>query len=259
MIYAHYWKRIGNFGDVLVPIILKWISGQEVQWAPKEKSGKVLCVGSEMAGGVLQTGDIVWGYGTRHKKKIVPPPGVHFLAVRGKYTRSMIEGEVPEVYGDPGILMPLIYTPKPTKKRYSIGIVPHHAERHLFKGIEARDVKILDVAVKDVYKFIDEMNSCDLIVTSSLHSCIVAEAYGIPVVWILGQKDESEGFRLKFNDYFSGTGRGHIDPVILKNYSLKDIIVHKDKILPKPTFFREELIKSWKEMGSILGKEEKNL
>lgn len=33
----------------------------------------------------------------------------------------------------------------------------------------------------------------------------------------------------------------------------------KDKILPKPTFFREELMKSWKEMSSILGKEEKNL
>ncbi len=247
MIKAHYWKRIGNFGDILVPIILKWLTGQEIKWVPKSTKGKVLCVGSEMARGVLQSGDIVWGYGNRDGKKVNPPKNVHFLAVRGKTTRDLIQEDVPEVYGDPGILMPLIYPANISiKKEYEIGLIPHHAERHLFKDIKNSKINVLDVAVENPYKFIDELLKCRIIMTSSLHTCIVAESYGIPVVWFVGHNDKTEGFRIKFNDYFSGTERKPQKPVQFKNRDLKEIFLNAKNILPKPVFYREKFLNAWR-------------
>lgn len=62
----------------------------------------------------------------------------------------------------------------------------------------------------DWKNFVDEIKSCKKIVSSSLHGCIIAESYGIPVEWIvLSDKVLGNGF--KFRDYLSATDRKSFD------------------------------------------------
>ena len=246
MIKVHYWNEIPNFGETIIPIIVKWISGQDVQYVDQTEPNKYLIIGSEMPKGFIMQNDIIWGYGNRYNEDVYPPIGVKFLAVRGEYTYSHIKADIPKVLGDPGILMPLIYQPKHTLKEYDIGLVGHHTDTNLFNKI--RDKNILNINItEDPYTFIDKINKCNLIITSSLHCCIVAESYGLPVIWLKGSQAIREGFEIKFNDYFSGSGReSDLKPAVVKEYTLKAIMGVFGNVLPKPIFNRDALISAWK-------------
>ena len=50
------------------------------------------------------------------------------------------------------------------------------------------------------------MTACAYIVSSSLHGICVAEAYGIPAVWVR-LADNIVGGEFKFRDYYASTGR----------------------------------------------------
>lgn len=229
-----------NFGDMLVPIIVKWISGKEVKYVPQRTTKKLLVIGSEMANPrTLQEDDIVWGYGANRNKIIRPPKNVQFLAVRGKKTRNLIEADVPEIYCDPALLMSKIYQPKVIKK-YKIGIVPHYVDKEFFKNII--DPSILIINVQDnVYKIINEINSCEIIISTSMHGCIVAESYGLPTVWLkVGNK--IDGLEFKWNDYLTSTGRDEQYPHT--DFNINKII---DRPLPQPIINTDPLIKAWRD------------
>lgn len=251
MIECFYAKNKPNYGDLLTPMIVKYVSGQDTTHVPGNQEGKLLVIGSGM-NRWLRKGDTVWGYGSRNTDKfgkINVPEGVRFWAVRGKMTRENIlkdnpDIEVPEVYGDPACLMPLIYTP-PKKKEYEIGLIPHYVDKQRFHVLNPK-IKIIDV-FSDPIKIINDINKCEVIISTSLHGTITAEAYGIPVVW-LQVSDKVLGGWFKFNDYLSGTDRGIHDPVTIKNRIVNslDLFWIRNKTLPKPVFHEQELIGAWK-------------
>jgi pyruvyltransferase len=223
-----YWYKSRNFGDTLTPIILEHFLGVKVELAERNEKGKLLGIGSILP--ALRQNDIVWGSGYNREIKIRKPSGVIFLAVRGPMTRSMIEGDVPEVYGDPAILMTEIYKPKQIE-RHKVGFIPHYVDKQNKELLRNKGRFIIDI-MQDPFKTIDEICSCDLIVSSSLHGIIAAEAYGIPAVWIK-LSDEIIGGNFKFNDYFLGSGREKREP---------DKIEDNWNILPKPTYGKEKLL-----------------
>lgn len=254
MIDCYYAKTVKNFGDILTPIIIKWISGQDLHFVKKSTSGKLLCIGSGM-NKVLRPNDVVWGYGSRNMNefgKIQYADKATFLAVRGKWTRDNIlecfpNVHVPEVYGDPALLMPEIYQPKSKKKEYEIGLIPHYIDKERFKVLDPRILKI-DIQ-GNVYDVIDKINKCEVIVSTSLHGTIVSEAYGIPVAW-LKVSNKIWGAYFKFNDYFSGTGRDEQFPCIVNEKKLvkSPTIFNSAKFtLPKPVIDTEPLKNAWKE------------
>jgi len=199
-----YWYKSNNFGDRLSSVIVEHFSGKKVEFAESSQAHKFLGVGSML--GSLKEGDVVWGTGLISEAKIKAPSGVKFLAVRGPLTRSLIDGNVPEIYGDPGILMPLIYNPK-IEKTNMIGIMPHYADKEVWEGkVLPEEEKFIDI---EGYwkKIIDELLSCESVHTSSLHGIIVCQAYGIPVVWEK-YSDNIIGGEFKFQDYFLGSGQG---------------------------------------------------
>jgi len=245
MLKTHYWRANTNFGEMLIPIIVKWISGHDIEYVYNDVKGKYLIIGSEMSRNVLQENDIVWGYGNRYSERVKVPESANILAVRGELTWESMDGDVPRVFGDPSILMPLIYTPKQLERRYDIGIITHHTDRHLFKKINDPNILLLDI-FDDPYLIIDKLNSCDIVISSSLHACIVAESYDIPVIWMLGSKDKRETFQIKFADYFSGTERDrNLTPTIFLETDICSIAKNSIDILPKGVFHRQELIKAW--------------
>jgi len=122
--------------------------------------------------------------------------------------RLLLEQEIdcPEVYGDPALLFPRFYNPE-IKKKYKIGVIPHYvdADSNWIKSLNNDEVKIIDIC-SDTHSFIDSIKECELIVSSSLHGIIAADAYGIPNMWIkISEKVGGSGF--KFRDYFASVKR----------------------------------------------------
>lgn len=208
-----YWHPEKNVGDTLTPVLLSAL-GFDVEKAGREDEGKLLGVGSIIQSS-LRKGDIVWGSGIIKEKEVQAPAGVRFLAIRGKLSRALIKGaDVPEVYGDPALLLPLIFKPD-VKITHRIGIIPHYVDFEVAqKGFPILNkdghYKLIDVRLpwKD---FITEVLSCETIVSSSLHGIVIAEAYGRPANWqVWSDKVIGDGF--KFKDYLTGTGRNPQEP-----------------------------------------------
>jgi pyruvyltransferase len=205
--FAAFWWGSLNFGDSLSEVVLGHVSRGTPVCVSHTYSGKMLGVGSVLHR-ALAEGDVVWGSGAIRETRIVPPPNVRFLAVRGPLTQSIVEGDVPSVFGDPSVLMPEIYSPR-KGPRFRVGIVPHYADRAFVKSADPA-IKVIDVWWP-WRRVIDYITSCDVIVSSSLHGLIVAEAYGVPAAWIR-VSDGITGGNFKFNDYYLSTDRPDRQP-----------------------------------------------
>ncbi len=204
MIKSH-WYQSKNFGDTLTPIIVEHFLGEKLEYVNRHTKGKLLAVGSIMSS--FRDNDVVWGAGAITDKPIPHPRGATVLAVRGPLTRSLIKGYIDNnVYGDPALLLPLIYKPE-IKKKYKLGIIPHYVDKNLLylKGQPDIWEKIIDIE-QDWKKVIEDILGCEAVLSSSLHGIIAAEAYGVQAAWAKWS-DNIIGGQFKFQDYFQGTGR----------------------------------------------------
>jgi pyruvyltransferase len=241
-----------NFGDMLVPIILRFLTNNKynIEYVIRDIQGKLLCIGSELASGVvLQENDVIFGYGAKLEKPIDIPKGVEILSVRGPLTRELINiDNVPEIYGDPAILMPLIYSAGSAVCKYRIGIIPHYVDKPLFNHLLLSDDTILIDINQSPYDVIQQILSCDIILSTSLHGAIVAEAYGKKVVW-LQASNKIGGFIFKWLDYLVSTGRpDNIQPVIYDGVENPNEYIKY--ALPPPSnlsFLQQGLLNTWKE------------
>ena len=201
-------KTQENYGDLLGKYLVEKISNKTVVWVKPSRFSVLnffrpiyVTVGSILTH--VNQHCIVWGSGII--SKAYPIKKARFLAVRGPQTRKHLLAlgyNVPEVYGDPALLLPQYYRPT-IKKTYAVGIVPHYNDFKKVKEYYANDpsVLLIDLMTNDVEKTTNEILQCQKIVSSSLHGIIVAHAYGIPAVW---QKFSNDVFGdgIKYLDYF---------------------------------------------------------
>lgn len=243
-IFAH-WYKSKNLGDTLTPIIVEHFTGRKVQFVERNSRVKLLAVGSIMK--ALRPHDTIWGAGVMRKTDTFPMARfAKFLAVRGKLSEKII-GQNIGVYGDPALLLPLIYNPK-IEKKHNIGLIPHYVEKNepVFKRL-GNDCPVIDIE-QDWKSFVDELLTCEQIISSSLHGCIIAEAYGITAHWIkVSDKVLGDGF--KFYDYISGTDREFPPPFIPKKVSDFKALYHF------PTLWGDKLKEIQDKLISVLQKE----
>ena len=213
-------KSKENYGDVLGKYLVEKISNKKVVFAwPKKKSISDLfspiyvTIGSILAN--VNQKCIVWGSGIVNRQTKIKK--AKFLAVRGPQTRKyLIElgYEVPEVYGDPALLLPLYYNPK-IEKKFKYGIVPHYTDYKIVQNWfeHEKDVHLIDMMTNDIESKTIEFLQCEKIISSSLHGIIIAHAYGIPAVW---QKfsDKVFGDDVKYQDYMESVGISFYQPEI---------------------------------------------
>ncbi len=197
-----------NYGDVLGKYLVEKISNRKILWAnPKKFNIRdfwqpiYVTAGSILAH--INKKCIVWGSGIIQENQIVKP--AKFLAVRGPETRRVLINQgydVPEVYGDPALLLPKFYNPKIDKK-YKLGIIPHYVDYNFVVEHYAnrKDVLIIDLMTNNIDATTDKILQCKRIVSSSLHGVIVSHAYQIPAVWIKFS-NKLFGDDMKFKDYF---------------------------------------------------------
>lgn len=212
-----------NFGDELNVYLLEELTGKKVVninavCLPFVKN--YIVIGSVIEN-FTRKNTIIWGGGTidgSHLPLSNHPQRV--CAVRGQLTRQYLMDrgiECPPIYGDPALLMPLVYDPDIVKK-YRIGIIPHVEDLNSpfiqqLKSNCPDDVLIISFRnYGDWHCVIDQIKSCEFIFSSSLHGLILADAYCVPNIWIK-LSDNIIGGEYKFRDYFSSVGRHETIPV----------------------------------------------
>lgn len=201
-------KPMENYGDLLGAYLAEKISKKKIVWThPKKGSLKDLwqpiyvTIGSILAH--VNKKCIVWGSGIINEDQLVKP--AKFVAVRGPETRRVLMNQgydVPEIYGDPALLLPNYYNPKIDKK-YKLGIVPHYVDYKLVKEMYGanQDVIIIDLMTNNIEDITDLFLQCEKIISSSLHGLIVSHTYQIPAVWVKFSNNLF-GDDIKFKDYF---------------------------------------------------------
>ena len=210
---AQFWHRMDpNIGDLLAAPIAQATLGIETTWVGRTFRGKLLGLGSIAKH--VQEGDLLAGCGSIEDEEITLPRTARVAWLRGPLTRRCFGGgPVPEIYGDPGLLLADVIPIEP-KRSETIGVIPHLVDRETRRAAELHeDVSIIDVRAS-TGDFLQMLCACRVILSSSLHGIIFAESYGIPALWIVPHPD-MKGGRFKFDDYYLGTGRAIRDPVSL--------------------------------------------
>lgn len=213
-IRLNWWNQISNLGDAISPLIVRHLSGRPVVHAGDRMRGKLVAVGSIL--NRARDGDVVWGSGLISAD--ARPRGTRILvtAVRGPRTGAAVRAlgiECPEIYGDPGCLLPLLFPrPQGVAPRYALGVIPHHRDQELV-ALQDPAIRLIDI-MAGPEAFLGALWECERVVSSSLHGIIFAEAYGIPAHW-LEISDRVIGGGYKFADYYEGTGRDRPNPLSL--------------------------------------------
>lgn len=216
-----------SFGDYVIKkgnsLIRRLLSHQQGKPLPSQEVFLVI-------GSILHQVDrnaVIWGAGFISERSRFREKPKKICAVRGPLTRQIILNQgvdCPEIYGDPALLYPRFYSPSKEKK-YKLGIVPHFVDQNSCLLDQFRDKDdIVVINVKgEINKFVDDINSCERIASSSLHGIIAADAYGIPSSWI-NFSDYVIGDGFKFRDYFASVRRKTKLPLeISKMRSLQEV------------------------------------
>lgn len=195
--------RPGNFGDIMGPWLVAKLFDVNVVRGNHDDINCLFTIGSIAQKATDNT--VIWGSGLMSSYS-KPNTSCKYLAVRGPKTRNIIlehGGQCPEIYGDPALLAPLAYNKK-INKTHSIGIFPHYVDYELINAWYGsnKEVKIINPVSGCIESTINEILSCEKIISSSLHGIIVANAYGIASKWVKFS-DKLAGDGNKFLDYFA--------------------------------------------------------
>ena len=239
-----------NFGDEMNLFLMEALTSRKVFFVRNifyRNSIKYLVIGSVLEW-LTDSNTIIWGTGSMHgDRKLKKPKQV--CAVRGKYSREQFlrnNIECPEIYGDPALLLPMVYSPQVDKK-YRLGIIPHISHRsnlHIKKLCGQSGVKFIDFGNYTDWKdVVNQINECSVIASTSLHGLIVSDAYGIPNVWMSASEPLSGGL-FKFFDYFSGVSRKDEEPIFLDESVTVDSLLERAKEYKGIDWNPEPLIKA---------------
>jgi pyruvyltransferase len=201
----YWWRppRGENFGDELSQAIVERMVGTQIVRASLKSPDPTLFA----LGSIIQSArdnDLVWGsgyWGHPHITHLFTKLDVR--AVRGPRTRELLlkRGIIcPEVYGDPAILTPLLFTEfQKQEPVFDYIIIPHFTEIGRFKKVQ--NVVLPTSPWREVVR---QILKSRLVIASSLHGLILAEAFGIPAR-MLRITDHEPLF--KYQDYYESTGR----------------------------------------------------
>lgn len=218
--HIKYDQEEQNFGDMLSPIVFDYLCQYYNLDRNKivHKTKHLYAIGSIL---FFENQDItVWGTGSLHDMQCNMDTLLHHRilrkidvrAVRGPLTRAnltKLKISCPAVYGDPAMLMPLIYKPIKARENYVL-VLTHHDQRDGIKEKKSDDVIIRNAITSD-WKHMVELIACAKgVVSSSLHGIILAESYGIPAVFL---KTNPRQDIFKYQDYYYGTLRKSIPTV----------------------------------------------
>lgn len=211
-----------NFGDQLSPVLLER-AGVEFEWSPPA-TAEVFGVGSILskvppgfAGTIYGTGLIREGLSRDLRRARV-------LAVRGVLTRDACRLGPRTPLGDPGILVSDLLRDGAPRGGGGVVVVPHYVDQDLARRHpEGRVVAITTPPAE----FVEAVAGAELVVSSSLHGLITADALGVP--HLLDPHPAVIGGLWKFRDYASAFGEG-FEPGVVRLTSRERMSERQDHL-----------------------------
>lgn len=207
-----------NFGDEITPLLatriaeLHGISIQTRVATPGES--KLLGVGSVLH--QAKGGDVIWGSGVNGKnwpRALSEIQDLDVRSVRGPLTWRVLSSfgiTAPEIYGDPGLLFPELFKNEIESERGDV--VRQFGELEVIFIPNLNDERFLPAHHPGVttispsespFRIAQIISRSKLVLSSSLHGIVFADAMGVPCRPILSAFEPA----LKYWDYFAGTGR----------------------------------------------------
>jgi pyruvyltransferase len=206
---ARRWRRprpVNNFGDLLGPLVVRAVAVRlGLDLSRPSRSATLMSIGSVLH--LAPPGAVVWGSGINGKMATdgATLRTLDVRAVRGPLTRDRLaaEGvEAPPVYGDPAILLGEL-------RPDLVGRTPRHAVTVIPNLNDApTSPRPFTDPRRPVEEVLTRIAESELVVGSSLHGIIVAEALGVPARLVLSQHENP----LKYDDYYAGTQRDAYTP-----------------------------------------------
>ncbi len=199
------WWHVGrpNFGDDINPSFFEKIHGRPVRFAADRSRPHVLGAGSILEHATPSS--IVCGSGFLEPPHAPVTPS-QIVAVRGALTATACGADSSVLLGDPLVLIDAFV--ERTTPQHRFGFVPHIKSVARWRGFDTRGHRVIDPAWSP-WRVVKDIASCELIFSQSLHGLIVADALGVPNVWV-SPTDEMRGGSFKFDDYFSTLDRAKL-------------------------------------------------
>lgn len=229
-----------NFGDQLSKFIFAKLlnlsnnlTKYKITYNKPNKSKNIIMIGS-----YIQTAPnncIIFGSGIRTNPPIEKNSHLYrdlnVCAIRGPLSKAFLEDKnikVPDVFGDPALLLPLFY--KPTinfEHSNKICVIPHFTNYSKYKNINS-STYLLTNPSDNWQNVINNICSCKYVISSSLHGLICSDAYNKPNIW-LDEYPLNEG-DFKFKDYFLSQSRNYIKINKLESFDEKLLYTEGNKI-----------------------------
>ncbi|WP_104103984.1 polysaccharide pyruvyl transferase family protein [Arthrobacter sp. 08Y14] len=213
-INALWWDKKPNFGDAIGPWLISKIANKSpINGHGRKLSSPPLMTVGSILNLIERDETVVWGTGLMGPlsdaavQQLSTFENVSVRAVRGRLTRDEVVEklgwEVPEVFGDPGLLLPrFLPIPKGREQKDLVAVVPHYLHMDYFKQLESNSVRVLDVQ-DGLERVVRQIATARVCLSTSLHGVIIAQAYGVPWVWVRVEDHKLGGDTFKFEDFFS--------------------------------------------------------
>lgn len=235
-----------NLGDYLSKVVVEYML-QRKKLSMNTKTNKTFClyaIGSILGFGFQDA--VVWGSGLLNRNNVnrLIRQNMDIRLIRGPLTRDILLDFgifCPEYYGDPAILMPLLYNNFNLKKVYRVSLILHHTSK-LRENIEQytrSGINYIEIMTTDYKTFIDEILKSDVIISSALHGIILSETYGVPTVFL---DEKLENQNLRFDDWYFSTDRVNY----VKANNIEEALINLPvNMLPDLSKLRENVINTF--------------
>ncbi len=252
----------GNFGDLAAPHLIGRLTGLTPRHYDDQP--KLLTVGSLLQ--FARDGDVIWGTGINGARPdlIHAPRTLHVFATRGPISHDILRRlghDVSRVtrFFDPVSLVGHLFAEEIAGLRRLAAeaprnfiVIPHFRDATVMHRLYPQYADRIRSPDTPFFEMVAHILASDLVVSSSLHGLVVADALGVPSVWHRPLMGEDE---LKFIDYYLGTGRARI----IKVDSLHDAF--RVSPMPLPEFDHDAMLATFPtldqlaELGVLVGRQ----
>lgn len=200
---TYWWDQDLNFGDLLTPVLLPELGLAPVHRPPRQAA--LVGVGSIVEHLPADYQGTFWGTGLMFDRAVRFPQAT-FAAVRGPLSAERLGLGQEVAMGDPGLLLHVISGEKRSRPQ----LISHF--RHIGDPLWDRLARHLGRATRRVdvrhhpHAVATEIAGASVVITSSLHGLVTADAHGVPAAWTL-PRPWGEGGAFKFLDYEANYGR----------------------------------------------------
>lgn len=199
----YYYFLIGNAGDIFVKDLI------ETKYKTRSvniynEGNRLLLIGS--IAHKISHGDIICGIGakTPNLPKAETNRDALIYGLRGPmsydaFRHAGFDLSHVKFLLDPGLLIRYFLDTTHLPENGKIGFIPHYREREFYWKNPPKNISLIDIDNFPV-KVAEEILSCELVYSSSLHGIIFSHALGRPCIFVAPRTEEPI---FKYEDYYA--------------------------------------------------------